>query len=692
MRCSSRARPRSTSSTSRWRPSRRATRSCAARWPSWSRHSASSARPPASWGWCRRGIRCGCRPTSRRPPTTSPRTSPPNRPTRAPPGSSPTWSRPVEPCRSPTQRVVRAAISDRAGQARQSRAAPAPARRSPLPVAEPAGRPGAAVRRRGAAPRLRADAGGAAVRRLRRGAADRAHRPAGGAGHDLRPQRQGPGAVDAGQQHRRRPQRGHRPAVGGLARGVLGSVDPDNVGVSGLEQRYDDQLAGDPGEYMVERDLDGRTIPGGRHLIDPAEPGDDIVLTIDRSLQYATEGILAEQVRTVGAKAGWAIVSDPRTGEILALANVETDPKTHEVGNTGNNRAVTEMYEPGSVNKVITMAAALEEGVVTPETVLQVPDTLQVAEHTYGDAHSLPSEMTASDVLAQSSNIGTIKIAQRLGTERVDDYLRRFGFGQETALGLPHEARGLLVDPDNWSGTSIGSIPIGQGISVTAMQMLLTYNTIANDGVYVPPTLLEATFDAEGERHEVAAGEGRRVVSPTPAAQVRKMLAEAVAAGTGEAAAIDGYETAGKTGTARKPQPGGGYRDEQGNYHHVATFAGFIPADDPQVSIIVVIDEPTTSPYAGDVAAPAFANIGRQALRTLGIAPPAAIDAVGPRLEEPKVRAQPAAPPTTATTVPTTTTTVPGATTTTAPGTSPTTTLATTTLATTTTSAPARGG
>ncbi|HZA78340.1 MAG TPA: penicillin-binding protein 2 [Acidimicrobiales bacterium] len=480
--------------------------------------------------------------------------------------------------------------------------------------------------------------------------------------------------------------------AGDLARGVLGSVDPDNVGVSGLEQRYDDQLAGDPGEYMVERDLDGRTIPGGRHLIDPAEPGDDIVLTIDRSLQYATEGILAEQVRTVGAKAGWAIVSDPRTGEILALANVETDPKTHEVGNTGNNRAVTEMYEPGSVNKVITMAAALEEGVVTPETVLQVPDTLQVAEHTYGDAHSLPSEMTASDVLAQSSNIGTIKIAQRLGTERVDDYLRRFGFGQETALGLPHEARGLLVDPDNWSGTSIGSIPIGQGISVTAMQMLLTYNTIANDGVYVPPTLLEATFDAEGERHEVAAGEGRRVVSPTTAAQVREMLAEAVASGTGEAAAIDGYETAGKTGTARKPQPGGGYRDEQGNYHHVATFAGFIPADDPQVSIIVVIDEPTTSPYAGDVAAPAFANIGRQALRTLGIAPPAATDAVGPPLEEPKVRAQPAAPPTTATTVPTTTTTVPGATTTTAPGTSPTTTLATTTLATTTTSAPARGG
>jgi cell division protein FtsI (penicillin-binding protein 3) len=468
--------------------------------------------------------------------------------------------------------------------------------------------------------------------------------------------------------------------AGDMARSLIGSVDLDNVGVSGLEQRYDDQLAGDAGEYMVERDLEGRTIPGGRNLIDPAEPGDDLQLTIDRSLQYATENILAEQVRTVGAGAGWAAVMDPRSGEVLALANVETDPKTHALGNTGNNLAVTSMYEPGSVNKVITMSAALEEGLVTPDEVLQVPDSLKVADHVYGDSHSLPPQLTASQILAQSSNIGTIEIAQRLGMERVDEYLRRFGFGQRTALALPHEAAGLLVDPDNWSGTSIGSIPIGQGISVTAMQMLLAYNTIANDGVYVPPTLLRATFDAEGQRHEVAPGEGRRVASPTTAAQVREMLAQAVATGTGEAAAIDGYEAAGKTGTARKPQPGGGYRDAQGKYHYVATFAGFIPAYDPQVSIIVVIDEPTTSPYASHVAAPAFARIGREALRTMRIAPTADTGAVGtlPPLEEPKVRAQPAAPPTTTTTAPPTTTTVPGATATAptapaTPGASPTT-------------------
>jgi cell division protein FtsI (penicillin-binding protein 3) len=483
--------------------------------------------------------------------------------------------------------------------------------------------------------------------------------------------------------------------AGDLARSVLGSVDLDNVGVSGLELRYDDRLAGDPGEYMVERDLEGRTIPGGRQLIDPAERGDDIVLTIDRSLQYATEGILAERVRTTGAKAGWAAAMDPRSGEVLALANVEADPKTHAVGNTGNNLAVTQNFEPGSVNKVITMSGALEEGLVAPDTEFQVPDTLHVADHVYTDAHSLPPQMTARQILSRSSNIGTIEIAQRLGMPRLDEYLHRFGFGQRTALGLPHEEPGILLDPDNWSGTSIGSVPIGHGISVTAMQLLLAYNTIANDGVYVPPTLLRATFDAKGNRHPAEPGEGRRVVSPTTAAQVREMLAQAVSSGTGQSAAIEGYHAAGKTGTARKPQPGGGYRDAEGDYHYVATFAGFIPADDPQVSIIVVIDEPTTSAYASDVAAPAFASIGRQALRTMRIAPPTA-GAVGtlPPLEQPKVRAQPALPPTTTTTTtaPTTApTTVPGPTVTTVAPTSPPSPPAKPTT-TTTAPIPARGG
>jgi cell division protein FtsI (penicillin-binding protein 3) len=439
---------------------------------------------------------------------------------------------------------------------------------------------------------------------------------------------------------------------GALAESVLGDVGVDNVGVSGVEQRYDDRLSGTPGELIREVDRQGHTIPAGRQHVDPAEPGDDLVLTLDRGLQYEVERVLSNQIRAVGARGGTAIVSQPETGEILAMANLESDPETAEVAGTGNNLAVTANFEPGSVNKVITMAAALEEGIVTPETVMQVPDSLRVSDHTFSDSHSHPTEdYTVSRVLSESSNIGTIKIAQQVGADRLDEYLRRFGFGERTALDLPHEEEGQLLDPDDWYGTSIGSIPIGQGISVTAMQMLYAYNTIANDGVYLPPTLVRATVDADGNREPVEPADGRRVVSPTTASQIRGMLAEAVATGTGTAAAIDGYQAAGKTGTARKPQPGGGYTDEAGNFHYVSTFAGFIPAADPKVSIIVVIDEPTTSPYAGDVAAPAFAEIGRYALRQLRI-PPAAVDGAPLAPDQARVRSTPAT--TTPATTPTT--------------------------------------
>jgi cell division protein FtsI (penicillin-binding protein 3) len=443
---------------------------------------------------------------------------------------------------------------------------------------------------------------------------------------------------------------------GDLATALLGSVDRDNTGVSGIEHTYEDLLSGESGRLVVERDLQGRTIPAGRHHIDPARPGHDLILTIDGTLQYEVENILQAQIQAKGARGGVAIVSNPETGEVLAIANQETDPATGVVHNTGNNLAVTQNYEPGSVNKVITLAAALEEGLVTPEEVITVPPALRVADHTYNDAH--PGNLSVTDVLARSSNVGTIKIAQELGAERLDEYLRRFGFGQGTGLGLPHEENGQMLDLEDWSGTSIGSIPLGQGISVTAMQMLFAYNVIANDGVYVPPTLVSATRDAEGERHPVAPEDSRRVVSPTTASQMRAMLAEVITNGTGEAAAIEGYDAAGKTGTARKPQPeGGGYENEDGSYDHIATFAGFLPAGDPKLSIIVVIDEPATSYYASDVAAPAFAEIGRRAARTMGVAPTAPEEQAPLAIStaDGRVRATPAAPPTTApppTTVP----------------------------------------
>jgi cell division protein FtsI (penicillin-binding protein 3) len=410
--------------------------------------------------------------------------------------------------------------------------------------------------------------------------------------------------------------------AGDLARSVLGEVGVDNDGLFGLEKQYDDALTGEPGQLVIEKDPDGRTIPGGEHERVPAQRGDDLVLTIDRSMQYETERALAAQITAKGAKGGVAIVSRPRTGEILAMANLTTDPETGEVVAIGNNMGVTAVYEPGSVNKVITVAAALEEGLVGPTTELTVPDSLQVSDHLYTDHDPHVTEpYSVTRILSESSNIGTIMLAQMLGKDRLDSYLRRFGFGATTALEFPNEAAGQLLAPEDYSGTSMGSIPIGQGISVTALQMLEAYNLLANDGVYVPPKLVLETVDSAGDRHPVDAGESRRVVSERTAQQMREMLVNVVAEGTGTRGGITGYSVAGKTGTARKPLPEGGY-GEPGSYRYVANFVGFVPATDPELSIIVVIDEPGADIFGGTVAAPVFADLAQYGLRLFRIPPP----------------------------------------------------------------------
>jgi cell division protein FtsI (penicillin-binding protein 3) len=409
-----------------------------------------------------------------------------------------------------------------------------------------------------------------------------------------------------------------------LLRSVLGSVNVDSAGRAGLELQYDGVLVGDPGEVVLERDPNGRTIPGSRHEVTPARSGDDLVLTIDLGLQYAAESALAAQIERMGARAGTVIISVPGTGEILAMANLEVPGDGGAAVPTGNNLALTAVFEPGSVNKVITLAAALEEGVISPTSVLAVPDELQVSDHLFTDHEPHPtSSWTPTDILATSSNVGTIMLARELGPDRIDSYLRRFGFGERTALDFPNESPGLLLDPGNWSGTSIGSIPIGQGIAVTPMQMLSAYNVIANGGRYVEPRLVLATIDADGERHDATPAASEQVVSETTARAVRDMMVAVVDAGTGRQAAIDGYAVAGKTGTARKPQDNGTYQDAAGNYHYVTTFAGFVPAQDPQLSIIVVIDEPSASTYASAVSAPVFAELARYALRQYRIPPPA---------------------------------------------------------------------
>jgi cell division protein FtsI (penicillin-binding protein 3) len=288
------------------------------------------------------------------------------------------------------------------------------------------------------------------------------------------------------------------------------------------------------------------------------------------------------------------------------------------------------VFEPGSVNKVITMAAALEEGLVEPTTMMQVPDSIQVSDHLFTDHDPHPvASWSVTDVLSQSSNVGTIMLAQQLGADRLDQYLRDFGFGEQTGLGFPNEVAGLMLDREDWSGTSIGSIPLGQGISVTALQMLTAYNAVANDGVLVEPQLVSASLDSEGQRQEADAPAQRRVISEETATQLQSMLATVVSDGTGVEAAIPGYSVGGKTGTARKPQPEGGYEDAAGNYHYVSSFAGFVPAEDPSLSVIVVIDEPTSSIYGGDVAAPVFAQIAQESLRRLHI-PPAALTTATP--------------------------------------------------------------
>jgi cell division protein FtsI (penicillin-binding protein 3) len=412
--------------------------------------------------------------------------------------------------------------------------------------------------------------------------------------------------------------------AGDVARSILGGVNVDGHGSAGLELLYEEVLAGSPGQLVVERDPDGRTISSGDYQLEPAVPGTDLVLTLDRVMQMEVERLLVDHVRAVGGQAGTVIVADTDSGEILALANVGSTVPGNPPALTGENRALTSVFEPGSVNKVVTMAAALEEGLVEPTSLVTVPVSLQVYDKEFIDGgHDAPVQWTPTDILTRSSNVGTILMGQRLGPDRLDRYLRDFGFGEATPIDFPNESPGILPRPDDYSGTSLPTIAMGQGIAVTALQMMAAYNTIGNGGVYVAPKLVLATIDEQGRRHDTAPSEERRVVSETTAHMVRDMMTYVVEEGTGRRAQVDGYLVAGKTGTARKTLPAGGYRDENGRYHYVATFAGFLPANDPQVTVIVVIDEPATSIYASVVAAPLFSLIASYALRHFRIAPTA---------------------------------------------------------------------
>jgi cell division protein FtsI (penicillin-binding protein 3) len=411
---------------------------------------------------------------------------------------------------------------------------------------------------------------------------------------------------------------------GSVAAQVLGFVDVDGRGQAGIEQQYDGLLRGHAGKIQLERDPHGRTIPQGHRSLEPAEAGTDLVLTIDQYLQFVAEQALHRAVRQHNAKAGSVVVMVPRTGEVLAMANQPSfDPNrvSRSRPEARRNRAVADVFEPGSTNKTITAAAALQHGVRTPKTETVVPDHLPLCpEKTFRDSHShAPELMTFAEIVARSSNVGTIMAARDLGPERLYRAQLDFGYGRKSGIDLPGESPGILRPAQGWYCTDLGTNAIGQGVAVTVLQMASVYATVANNGVLRAPTLLRGTVDARGRLAKAERRPGRRVLSAGKARSLSRILEGVVSdGGTGTLAALEEWRVAGKTGTARKPDTrNGGYRP--GAY--VGSFIGYAPAERPAAVVAVVIDEPTRGYYGGAVAAPVFREVAATALRRLGVLP-----------------------------------------------------------------------
>jgi cell division protein FtsI (penicillin-binding protein 3) len=404
---------------------------------------------------------------------------------------------------------------------------------------------------------------------------------------------------------------------GTLAAQVLGTIGSEGGGVSGLEYSENKALSGVAGKREVISDGLGQpvSISETRH----ERPGASIALTLDANIQHRAEQVLAAVGKVFRPKDATAIVMNPRTGAILAMADwpeVNANDALSGSAESLQNKAVSFDYEPGSTFKVVTFSGALEEGLITPQSTLDVPDQIQVADRTIHDAEEHPEEqLTASQVLARSSNVGTIKIGAMLGADRFNSWVRRFGFGASPGAGLPGEERGIVLSPSQYSGSSMGNLPIGQGEDVTPMQIATAYAAVANGGILRPAHIISSV----GGRR-LAPPRGRRVISPTTAAELRTMLEGVLGPeGTASEVSIPGYQLAGKTGTANKIDPQTG---EYSETQMVASFVGFAPARDPKLLCAVVVDEPQTgSVYGGTVAAPAFGQIMAFALPYLGIAP-----------------------------------------------------------------------
>ena len=395
---------------------------------------------------------------------------------------------------------------------------------------------------------------------------------------------------------------------GPVAAHVLGFAGLDNRGLAGLELALDRTVGGRDGRQTVVRDAFGRTINVVSAV--PAIEGRNVRLTLDNTLQANAQSILLRTVRRWGARAASAVVLDPQTGEVLAMASepgFDANRFPETTRDVQRNRAVTDTYEPGSTLKVVTVAAALSEGFVTPASSFTLPPSIRVSDRVIHEAHREKTEvMTVAGILSRSSNVGTVRLAELLGRTRLETWVERFGFGRKTGIDFPGETRGIL--PFYWSGSTIGTLPIGHGIAVTPVQMAAAYAAVANGGVWIRPRLVA---DRPAKR--------RRVISRHVSDQLMSMLRDVVIEGTGQEAEVEGYQVAGKTGTAAKPDPRGGYSKSR----YVASFVGVVPASAPELVVLVTVDEPRGAYWGGTVAAPAFQEIARFALQYLEIPPDA---------------------------------------------------------------------
>ncbi|WP_435832754.1 peptidoglycan D,D-transpeptidase FtsI family protein [Nocardia vinacea] len=420
---------------------------------------------------------------------------------------------------------------------------------------------------------------------------------------------------------------------GSLAANIIGATGWDGHGLIGLESSLDSVLAGTNGSQTYDRGSDGAVIPGSWRDKQPAMNGNAVELTLDSDLQYYVQQQVQQAKEMSGANSASAVVLDAKTGQVLAMANDNTfnpelGPEDWGAAKT-KNPSVEEVFEPGSVNKIVTASAAIEYGLTNPDEVLQVPGKISMGGVTVADAwvHDVVP-YTTTGIFGRSSNVGTLMLAQRVGEERYAEMLKRFGLGVRTGVGLPGESSGVVPARDQWSGSTFANLPIGQGLSMTILQMTGMYQAIANDGVRIPPRIVKAEIAPDGTRTEEPQPDGVRVVSPQTAATLRTMFQavtqrdrmDANQTGTGASAAIDGYQVAGKTGTAQQIDPS---CKCYSNSSYWITFAGMAPADNPRYVIGIMLDAPIRSSdgSGGGSAAPLFHNIASWALQRDRIPP-----------------------------------------------------------------------